>query len=376
MLFIPQLFFSTMLALLTYLGNSQISLAIEPLTLTPQKGRLIYDATYLPRPDFWPDGLPWDGTGLRSGVGYRYGPAIIRNGRQLHFWSCSEGNADVADYIRYRYSSNGGVTWTDDVIALAPSIGTADGWAICDPNVVKIGAYYYMAYTATDSPAGAGLNNQIFMARSTQVASGYQKWNGSGWGGNPIPIIAFSGSSTAWGIGEPNMVIKGNTLFLYYTEDTGNPSTRVATVSINQSNWPAKFTQQGYAIQNRDNGEDQTDVKYLPEIDRFIALGVAKRFTPDSYVHAWESSNGLQFTPLKQDVIRTHLKTNAHNLGLSGNFLGHAEMGQKEVIAYSYTAPDGSFGVWNSWLNPITLSGGARTNQPLSIAPIIQLLLD
>ena len=175
--------------LFVFLPYSTLSIALEPLSFATEKGRLIYNATYLPRPDFLPENFPWNGTGLRSGPGYRYGPAIVREGRnRLHFWSCSEGNANVADYIRYRYSINGGVTWTEDTIALAPSIGTADGWAICDTSVIKIGAYYYMAYTATDSPRGAGLNNQLFLARSTQVASGYQKWNGSGWGGNPAPV--------------------------------------------------------------------------------------------------------------------------------------------------------------------------------------------
>ena len=369
----PRLLFLFVCTFFTSLTEAE-----EPLMLTPEKGRLIYDATYLPRPDFWPEGFPWDGTGLRSGVGYRYGPAIIREGRnKLHFWACSEGNANVADYIRYRYSDNGGITWTDDVIALAPSIGTADGWAICDPSVVKIGNYYYMAYTATDSPTGAGLNNHVFLARSTRVASGYQKWNGSGWGGAPKAIIRFSGNSNAWGLGEPSMIVKGNTLFLYYTENNGTPRTRVATVSINQSNWPARLRLRGYAISNRDSGEDQTDVKYIPEINRFIALGIGQRFTTNSYIHAWESTDGFNFKPLVKDVIRSQLKVNAHNLGMSGNFLGHAEMGSKEFVAYAYTAADGSFGVWNSWLNPISLTGaGARPKGSIPVAPMIQLLLD
>lgn len=369
--------YSSFLAYALWLLSSVV-FAQEPLSLEPEKGHLIYDATYLPRPDYWPDSFPWDGTGLRSGPGYRYGPAIVREGRnKLHFWACSEGNDTVADYIRYRYSTNSGVTWTDDVIALAPSIGTADGWAICDPSVVKIGAYYYMAYTATDSSFGAGLNNQIFLARSTQASSGFQKWNGSGWGGNPSPIMRFTGNTNAWGIGEPNLVIKGNTLFIYYTENNGTPRTRVATALLTQSNWPAQITQRGYAIANRDSSEDQTDVKYIPEIDRFIAMGIGQRFTINSYLHVWESSDGFTFKPLNQDVIRTELQVNAHNLGMSGDFSGHAEMGRKEFIAYSYTAADGSFGVWNSWLNPITLSGAdALTKADIPIATIIQLLLD
>ena len=356
---------------------------MTPLTINTEPGRLVYDATYLPRPDFWPPELPWNGQGLRSGPGYRYGPALVRTGaNQLHLWSCSEGDNSFADYIRYRYSANGGSNWTDDVIALAPTFGSADGWAVCDPNVIKIGTYYYMAYTATSSPTGGGRNNQIFLARSTQLASGYQKWNGTGWGGNPAPIVRYSGAGLAWGVGEPNMVLRGNTLFLYYTEDLGVPRTRVATVDVSSSTWPRSLVQRGYAIANRDPSEDQTDVKYLPEVNRFIALGVGNRFTNTSYVHAWQSSNGLTFQPLNSDVLRSHLQVQAHNLGLSGNFSGHSLMGTKEYIAYAYTAADGGQGVWNTWLNPVTINGAGFTesirqvNNPNAMSGIIQYLMD
>ena len=356
-------------------------MAQASLELSAANGRMIHDATYLPRPSWWPPELPWDGTGLNDDTSYRYGPAMIRYNRDdLHFWACSEGDADVADYIRYKHSSNGGYSWSDEVIALAPTIGSADGWAICDPNVIMVGGYYYMAYTATDSPFGAGLNNHVFIARSTSPDRDFEKWNGTGWGGNPEPIIAYTGPSNQWGLGEPNMVIKDNRLYLYYTEDEGAPKTRVATASINNANWPANLVDRGYAISARSSGEDQTDVKYLPEVDRFIATAIGNRFMPNSYVHVWQSTDGLTFTPINNDTITTNIRPTAHNLGMSGNFLGHAAMGNKEYVAYAYTGPDGGWGRWNTWLNQVNITGAGWVAPPPTMPPnmiaILMLLLD
>jgi len=346
------------------LGLMQLSvscLANPPLKLSAFPGKLIHDASYLPRPDFWPPDLPWDGADLNSDTSYRYAPSLIRyNGNRLHFWACSEGDtsSNIADYIRYKHSTNGGLSWSEEKIALAPSVGAEDGWAVCDPNVIRVGAYYYMAYTATNDASSGGLSNQVFVARSTAPDAGFQKWNGSGWGGAPKPIITYTGVSGAWGMGEPNMVVKGNTLYLYYTESIGVSKTRVATAVANHANWPATLRQRGYAIETRDIGEGQTDVKYLPEVKRFIATAIGRRFDSSSYVHVWESSNGLRFQPILKDVIRHNIKPFAHNLGMSGSYLGHAFMGQQEFIAYAYTASDGYWGHWNTWLNKIDIRGG------------------
>jgi len=358
--------------------------AQSSLNLSAFPGRLIHDATYLPRPSYWPPSWPWDGAGRNTDPSYRYGPALIRyNNDDLHFWACSEGDRDVADYIRYRHSTDGGATWSADVIALAPTIGSEDGWAICDPNVIKVGSYYYMAYTATASSFGAGRNNHVFIARSFSPDKNFQKWNGTGWGGNPKPIIRYRGPLNEWGLGEPNMVVKGNTLFLYYTDNPGTPKTRVATAAINNPNWPANLTDRGYAINPRDWKEDQTDVKYLPEVNRFIATAIGSRFTSNSFVHVWQSTDGLRFVPVTNDNVRANIRPTAHNLGMSGNFLGHASMGTNEYIAYSYTGPGGEFGRWNTWLNKVRITGAGWTQPPapvpvpakVDIMPILMMLL-
>jgi hypothetical protein len=362
-------------------ADEPVQPVIGSLKLTASAGKMIHDASYLPRPSYWPSEWPWDGTGLNNDASYRYGPALIRYGEDnLHFWACSEGDADVADYIRYNHSSDGGKTWSDEVIALAPTVGSKDGWAICDPNVIKLDNYYYMAYTATNNSFGAGLNNQIFIARSLRPDGGFAKWNGSSWGGNPEPIVSYSGPVNNWGMGEPSMVVKGNTLFFYYTEDQGVAKTRVATVSIISEVWPAQLEDRGYAIQFRNWAEDQTEVKYLPEIDRFIATAIGSRFTSQSYVHVWESEDGLTFIPTDTEIVTANIQPFAHNMGMSGDSLGHAKMGAKEFIAYAYTGFDGDWGRWNTWLSKASIAADGWEAAPeasyLTLAPIMMLLLN
>lgn len=308
---------------------------------------------------------------------------VRENGDDLHFWACSEGNTDlgIADYIRYRHSTDGGKSWSGENIALAPTSGSLDGWAVCDPNVIKIGGYWYLAYTGTRNSTGGGYTNHVFVARSTQPHTGYAKWNGSGWGGTPQPLITYTGPPAEWGAGEPSMVVKDGTIYVYYTYDEVGPArTKVATFPATHPNWPAYGTDRGYAIYDRDYAEDQTDVKYIPQVGRFIALAMADRFNPGSYVHVWQSYNGINFAPVALDEVHTNILATAHNLGMSGNTSGHAEMGRKEFISYSYTASGGSWGRWNAWLNPITIGGPSYSPIPvapdISLEPVMMLLLD
>ena len=371
---------------LSLLGISSVANAIgESLLVSPRQGWLIHDATYLEQPDWWPDILEWNGTGLNDDPSYRYGASMIRYAEnKLHYWSCSEGNADldIADYIRYRHSSNGGRTWSDDEIVLEPTIGTDDGWAVCDPNVVKIGSYFYMAYTATNDSNNFGLNNQIFVARSLQATGPFIKWDGTGWSGNSAKaIIEYSGPRDRWGYGEPNMVVVDDVLYLYYTDGETSGKTRVATANADSTNWPNTLSQQGFAIPTRDDNEDQTDIKYVPELNLFIATAIGNRFTENSYVHVWWSNDGLSFQAVNNDNIITNIQATAHNIAMSGNESGHIQMGSKEFIAYSYTGPDGQWGLWNTWLNPIEISGAGWVPpdppiDTMKFGPILMLLLD
>ena len=138
---------------------------------------------------------------FRRQGGYRYGPSIIVNtDGSIDVWFSSMGAKGEWDWITYRHSSNGGVTWTSEKKALCPTSGSADFYSTCDPGVVKVGDYYYIGYTSTTN--AAGLANNVFVARSKKTDGPYEKWNGSGWGGNPRPIVSYDGNITAYGAGE------------------------------------------------------------------------------------------------------------------------------------------------------------------------------
>ena len=373
------------LALLGFGVSSNARSSGNSLMLTPSNGWLIHDATYLEQPYWWPDQLEWNGSGLNDDASYRYGASMIRyNGDNLHFWSCSEGDArlSIADYIRYRHSSNGGKTWSEDEIVLAPNVGSDDGWAVCDPNVVKFGNYYYLAYTGTDDSNNFGLNNHVFVARSENPNGPFVKWDGVGWSGqSPKAIIEYQGPSDRWGYGEPNMVVVDDRLYLYYTDGETSGKTRLALADANSTNWPNTLVDQGLVIPVRDHDEDQTDVKYVPEVGLFIATAIGSRFTERSYVHVWWSADGFSFQAVSNDNVNLNIRPTAHNLSMSGNELGHAQMGGHEFISYSYTGPDGRWGLWNSWLNPVSITGAGwvanefGNRQSIFLNPIILLLL-
>jgi len=294
---------------------------------------------------------------------YRYGASLIINDDDsIDFWACSQGSGPfpgVADVIRYRHSTDGGATWTPDIAALIPTADSPDQFATCDPGVVKLDdGYYYMGYTATDNGATGGVENHVFVARSTSPSGGFQKWNGSGWGGSPQPFISFTGTDGAFGAGEPSFVSKDSTLYIYYTwADAGVPmETRVATASASDPDWPANLTYHGKAINSKDPGEDQTDVKYVDAYDKFIAVSVAERFGPDSYLHAWESSDGLNFSPLQNDNITENIVGYAHNAGISGTSNGHFDVNDNNFVSIAHGP---TWGKWSNQLVPIDVTAVA-----------------
>ena len=143
---------------------------------------------------------------------YRYGPTLIRNAdNSIDAFFSSPGIFDEWDYIFYRHSPDGGKSWTSEKSVLSPTPDSADFFSCCDPGVIRFGGYYYIAYTST--VAEGGVDNDVFVARSKNPDGPYEKWNGNGWGGKPAPLIEFTGNPESYGVGEPSMVVLGNTLY-------------------------------------------------------------------------------------------------------------------------------------------------------------------
>ena len=307
---------------------------------------------------------------------YRYGPSIIMNGDgTIDAWFASPGHNGKADEFTWRRTSNGGQTWTAEQTVLTG--GTKgqdlDWWSVCDPGAACFDGYYYMAYTSTTNTSSdgglQGLENDCFIARSTSPSGPWSKWNGSGWGGHPQPIIEYNGTAGKWGLGEPSIVVKDDTVYLYYTwDDGGTALTKVATASRSNPNWPGSLTFHGTAVDKAWLAEhdgvtgtalattyDSCDVKYVEDYDLFYAFHTSWRITANSRLSVWTSTDGLTFTYLG-DVTGNVIKY-AHNMGVSGDGLGHVNLSRTQYVSYAFSpadATDRAHGAWSTYWSVLT----------------------
>ena len=274
-------------------------------------------------------------TPKEQGGGYHYGPSMILNtDGSLDVWCATDGPGDVSDFAGYYRLYDGGKRRSIEKTVIEPTGGGWDNLAVCDPGVIKFGGYYYIGYTTTLDKRG--VDNDICVARSKNPDGPYEKWTGSGWGSEPVPLIEYTDDPDYWGAGEPSFVLMGDELYIYYSWNTTTTSTRLAIADATDENWPATLEYKGVAIPDK-NGGDSADVKYLDEYGRFIAVFTEKRFSPDSYVAVWESFDGLNFRPC--DVIKANTVENLHNCGISGRADGHIGAGDPVYLGYGY-------GVW------------------------------
>ena len=293
---------------------------------------------------------------------YRYGPtSIINADGSIDMWtSANPSTSGGWDSIRYRRSVDHGLSWLTETVALQPTIGSDDALSTCDPGVVKIGSYYYIAYTSTQYSNAT--RNEVYVARSTSPSGGFQKWNGAGWGGSPESFIKFTGPSDQPGAGEPSLVVKDGTVYVYYTWNSVDSQgktvheTRVSTASAADANWPGNATYRGVAASRTISpDEDSMDVKYIDAYDKFIGVTVSSRFSSNSSIHVWESDDGITFTP--GQYVRDNTQDWAHNVGISGTSDGHFDINQNNFVAYAYSADDTvSWGWWHTSFNPVTIT--------------------
>lgn len=281
--------------------------------------------------------------------GYRYGPSfIVYEDGSIDVWLASGGSGlEQWDWIVYRHYD--GRSWSEEKCVLQPTPNSLDHYSCCDPGVIYLDGYYYLAYTSTLNENQG--DNNLFVARSTAPDGPFEKWNGSGWGGNkPKPIRYFSEDQSLWGIGEASFVELDGTLYIYYTVKGADGShTMVATADAANENWPATMVDRGYAL--RDTVCDAIDVKYVDKYQRFLAVGAEKRLTEDSFLAFYESRDGITFT--RTDICKKNVYEFCHNPGMSGSENGHIAEGRKTFVGYAY-GPE--WGVWNTRFQEFTLA--------------------
>ncbi len=306
----------------------------------------------------------------RSGkLDYRYGPSIIKNeDGSVDAWFASPGDGKKEyDWITYRHSDDGGSTWGDEKVVLSPTPGSVDYQSVCDPDVFYYEGYYYLGYTGTISKEG--LCNNLFLARSRNPDGPYEKWNGSGWGGNPVPILYYNGVEIGWGVGEPSFVAVDNTLYVYSTLDSFSEvlgwvrATRVHTADLTDPSWPSNLNYEGISVFRNDctdvndytyEDSDSWDVAYLEDSRKFLALTTNRRFKDDSCLLYYESNDGINYVRVSEQ--NTGVITGCHNCGLMTDEYGHIGSDDESLIGYAYSGSgESKWGMWATRFVPVRI---------------------
>ena len=290
---------------------------------------------------------------VSGSAGYRYGPSLLINDDgSLDAWFSTPGNnGSEWDWITYRHSDDG-VNWSKEKIVLQPTADSMDHYSICDPGVIYFDGYYYLGYTSTIVATDNGINNNIFVARSTSPDGPYEKWNGEGWGGDPEPIIYYNESDDQWGAGEISFVIVDDVLYCYYSWHCEHGTyTKVSTAPLSE-NWPSELQYQGICYRYK-NGQDSCDVVYLEEYEKFVSFAICSRFTDGSGVIIYESNDGIDFK--KSDMIFTNVAMYAHNMGISKRKDGHLKDDDTKYISYAYSNRANSTGKWATRFQEVEL---------------------
>ena len=272
----------------------------------PEGTYLLYMEHISGTPGFWGGIIEAEGC-----VAYTNGSQIATTGGEGHRSKYQFARPVELSYtgrVTYNVASAASpkMTWDKDSLVLSPVEGELDQVSAKDPSVIKVGGYYYMAYTGTFEKGGNGAN-KVFAARCDKPDGIWEKWNGTGWGGKPAPVIDYTGDVEAFGAGQPSLVVKDNQIYLFYTygdaEDMANTNLAVAPAD---ENWPASLDQKGQVI---DRGEaslelknmDGASVKYIDELNCFQAIHAANREAINSCIVVWESTDGLSWT-FKQKI--------------------------------------------------------------------------
>ena len=280
---------------------------------------------------------------------YRYGPSIIEyeDGSYDAWFSAPGNNSTQWDWITYRHSDDG-ESWSKEKIVLKPSEGSRDQCSVCDPGVIYFNGYYYLGYTSTDDYGRKGYNNSMFVARSEKPDGPYEKWNGSGWGGKPQPIIEYDGDPKGWGIGEPSFVLMGNELYIYYTYfDTSGGYTSLARAQVGE-NWPETIEEKGVVLGR--TTQDSLDVFYADDYKVFMAFSIENRMSESSEMAIYVSANGQEFEHC--DSTKTYIEDYAHNMGIAKGPDGHQRADEPVLAGYAYGK---RWGRWNAKFQHISI---------------------
>ncbi len=291
--------------------------------------------------------LPGNGNG-----GWRYGPSYIYYGDgRVDAYFASGGDSGEWDRITHRSSTDDGATWGPEKIVVYPTPDSMDDHSCCDPDVVYFNGYYYLGYTSTLNDGG--YCNNVFIARSENPDGPFEKWNGSGWGGSPMPIFYFEQSYGYWGIGEPSMVELNGMLYIYYTYATPMKSyVMLATADATNENWPSTLTHHGAVMEKK---SDSVCVKFVEDWGKFITVTREDVLGNGNCIVVYESVDGKSFTLV--DAVRENTCPGMFSMGLSSRKNGHIRLSEDaDRLRLAYAYGDSGWAAWNTRMHKVTLT--------------------
>ena len=273
---------------------------------------------------------------------YAYAPADITYQGVNHLFFCSTGVPSITqDSIRYINDRDAALK-----VVLNPTGGfdsaTKGDMAACDPEVVFFKGYFYLFYGSTRAIDPAiysasamgvdGLINVIHVARSASIDGPYQILDQGGtWRATtntpkhilPPHVLSTSRSQGQGYLGSswPSVVVRGDTLYLWYADDTADPITGYAKEryyllkSTDASQWDTATEQQTDIKALVHGGE----VKYDPTSNQFVMFSVIGANTRPSWFAMLRSSDGVRWSPLQKIV---DLPNYSHNVGVASDELG------------------------------------------------------
>ncbi|MFQ6311501.1 hypothetical protein [Lysobacter capsici] len=268
---------------------------------------------------------------------YAYAPSIVVENGVFHMFYCSFGNGGWDD-VRYSTSPDGR-RWSAPVVVLTTT-DSVNERATCDPSVVKYQApgdsqpYYYLFYS------GNKLHTQtvMFVARATNVGGPYSKWTTDHtWVPNaPNPKIIIGPAvpkpdASGWyGAGQQSVVVRNGQLVSWYTDDTtcaNAPCNRLFTsTTTNPTAWPA-------GTQIDVQGQRSVDVKYDPQLDKYVMFYIGNEHDQTSYLVRRYSQNGVNWDQPETLCDTACFPDWTHNPGVSGTVAGQLIDG-RALVAY------------------------------------------
>ena len=279
-----------------------------------------------------------------NGYSFAYAPSIIKVGAGWHKYYCSSGTSNVAwDVIRYATSTDL-INWTTPTQVIAPT-DPVNERSCCDPSIVKFKGYYYLFYSGNK----VDVQTVNFVARSTSPAGPFAKYTTRGtWEVNATdpkiiqyPFNANTEGSGAYGLGQPAVVVKGDVLYMWYTDTTEDPTAGQYVVYMSTStdavNWQRPIPTCVNAA--------SIDVKYDAPNKRFVMFSGEEHHGSRPKMMSRVSDNGVHWSEPK---ALFDMPPYSHNVGVSGGEQGELQL---DKMLFEYGAPPNLVDniSWASW---------------------------